>query len=744
MAASSLEDAYQEYKSKFGDKVGNAAQFTNYLQKHYSGQWKYKDVRDFFQSKKKDSGSSNNSNSPRSRKAQYEASKDNNNNKNTDGNESKSKRVARNSKSVKKNMKKPKPKDKRRARRSKSVKQSNTHVSESSYRPIVTDKALQGVSVKQRIGQIKSMSMDLNGGINNIMVNTHRSRTLTWDVTADFANYDVSIEDRIKRVYQLLSQDFKEEDDFENDEKLKLITIKTMKENKVQDIISKIENINQHSKSIENLTKEFEINKKSNLIINNKIKEDHSYFDQRFETYFTPLTKDDPIINISLDLPFNQWTNDKQNEFLNDLANTLNVNIHQLIPICVANGSTQLSILLCKILHEQFPTIQKKFVQLETAKNKTSTKWQLKRASMKSWFKKKLSKVKKNNSGNGTATDTTSTDTKKEDDDDDIDDNKTETELTGEEKWLLEKGRSLRKLLTKSIQNCSEEYEILSIVLLDNDICLSNFIQTPNYKKSKLLFHGTKIKNLPKIYDIGFNDDLISSSTDDGWYGKGHYFSSFPQYCMEYCEENKCGQSTLIVSYVNCGNTLNIYENNKYEGKNIENGIDAHYVRVTTSGLAIGEKSIKEHTSGVDMFDEYVIKSGKYILPRYCVTFRKINKLIIWRDPKVYNYENLYMLRELQKLGHTIYAAENTQDALTVLKRKKLENNNVFVITNGADNSEQFIHEIRNKCNCNENVLVYTGTYKYAKNYEKFENVQITVDPSKVFDFVDTHLGHQE
>ena len=88
----------------------------------------------------------------------------------------------------KKKYEKTKGKDKRPARTSKSVKQSNTHVSES--KGIVTDKTLQGVSVKQRIGQIKSMSMDLNCG--NIIVNTHRSRTLTCDVTADFANYDVS------------------------------------------------------------------------------------------------------------------------------------------------------------------------------------------------------------------------------------------------------------------------------------------------------------------------------------------------------------------------------------------------------------------------------------------------------------------------------------------------------------------------------------------------------------------------
>ena len=113
------------------------------------------------------------------------------------------------------------------------------------------------------------------------------------------------------------------------------------------------------------------------------------------------------------------------------------------------------------------------------------------------------------------------------------------------------------------------------------------------------------------------------------------------------------------------------------------------------------------------------------MLPRYCVTFVKKNRLIIWRDPQVYNQSNHQVLNQIRDDGYTIYCAQSSKDALTVLACKRSDQSNkVFVITHGADNSEKFIQNVREKYHCNEEVLVFTGSYQFKDNYEKFSNVK--------------------
>ena len=617
-------------------------------------------------------------------------------------------------------------------------------------------------SIDQRIAELKKHHQE----------HDQNTRDKTKTKLEQLNDVEIKIKDRIAKIEASLAKEFKHDDDFENDEKLKDITLQTIAINKVKDIVTKIENIKAHQESINNLTKEFKISKKSHLLTNATMKQDHSYFDDKLNSYFTPLITTDPILSIDLNLPFNQWNKAKQNEFLYDLANELDIHPSELVPICAKNGSTKLAILLCNLIEEQFPLISKKIVTLtEKAKEKTSqycSKWQLKKSSMESFFKRKFQSKKKKVSANvkqqlntqmpsiqksghqsavssnwssnaSSSNSSSSALALAQTAQTDTDANK---ELNATEKWFLEQGRKLRKILTKSLQHCSFEYEILSVVVLDNDKCVKNFIQTANFKESKLLYHGTKLKYLSAIYEGGFSDDHIGSSTDAGWYGRGHYFSSLPQYCMPYCEANEFGQSTLIVSHVNCGKIKNIYENYTFRGKNIENGIDSHYVHVNEYGKAISQNNISNYTFGIDMFDEYVIKSGKYILPKFCVTFRKKHKLLIWRDPKVYNYENRFILGKLEKCGYTVYAAKSTQDALMVLERKKTqEKNKVFIITNGADNSEDFINKVRNDYKCDENILVFTSTLAFKKQYCKFANVQVTVDPNEVYQFVNKHLG---
>ena len=69
-------------------------------------------------------------------------------------------------------------------------------------------------------------------------------------------------------------------------------------------------------------------------------------------------------------------------------------------------------------------------------------------------------------------------------------------------------------------------------------------------------------------------------------------------------------------------------------------------------------------------------------------------------------------------------------------KKKKESDNKVFIITNGADQSVEFIEQIRDKHNCHEDVLVFTGSYKYVDSYKKFSNVKVTTSSTDVYEFV--------
>ena len=615
---------------------------------------------------------------------------------------------------------------------------------------------LSHVSVKQKTKEITSNRYGSDTKFKPIKK--------TWDSEEDFETYTLeiaSIEERIETIQNKLKQDFKEKERFDvkdeesdDDNKIKERTDVIEIESDTKEIIS----------NFEKLSDKLSICQMSNVITNVEMKSNHSFVDHRFGSYFTPLNTNDPILNISLDSPFDTWSNHKQCQFIYELSKLLDVNPYQLVPISVSNGSTKLGLLVCNVIAKEFPSITKKFVsattqmvnQVKDSMDKKMDnffkKWHIKTSQMTNFFQQKILKNENNNTTVQQETQSgiavTSASTVVNSDSANTNANTTATtesrngEVTEVENWFLSQAKSLKKILRKALQNCSQEYEILSIMILDNEKCLNNFIATKNYQNSKVLYHGTKIKHLSEIFKSGFNDKFIGSATDPGWYGKGHYFSSLPQYCMPYCQENEFGQRTLVVSYVNCGNILNVYENNKYFGKTILNEYESHYVRVTPNGMAVPQKDLTNYEFGVNMFDEYVVKSGKFVLPRFCVTFVQKSKLILWRDGSIYkSMENSKILSDLtKKYGYNIYGAKTTQDALKVFEKKR-RNSQIYVITNGGDKSEEFIDVLRKDFNCKENILVFTGSYEYKDNYSRFENVKVTINPSDVYQFVKENLN---
>eukprot|EP01084_Bolivina_argentea_P191022 328145_1 len=329
---------------------------------------------------------------------------------------------------------------------------------------------------------------------------------------------------KIKTVFQALNE-LQDIHDEKRDEKNELIKhtnsasfVKIGNKEEIQN------NLNEY------LEKKMKIKNKINVSSPQEIISTHSYHDDRYGNHvkITPISPD-PILSLQLDFNYNEWDINKQNQFIKDLALELNINPSQLTPICISSGSVKFIIQICNIIKEQFPLIEKKCITLKENTNKICTKWKLKACKLKNWASNKLGLTNEISKPQQTNTIINSTQCSR---------------LDTAETWLLNQAELLRNQIIESLQNCPQEFEISGICALDNDKCLNEFIQIIDWKNSKLLFHGTKLQHLSSIYQNGFDDKFIGSATDPGWFGRGHYFSSYPQYCMMYCEPNSFGQRT--------------------------------------------------------------------------------------------------------------------------------------------------------------------------------------------------------
>eukprot|EP01083_Nonionella_stella_P193171 713721_1 len=467
---------------------------------------------------------------------------------------------------------------------------------------------------------------------------------------------------------------------------------------------------------IQELQQKLSIQSEEDVIVPQVVKS-QSFHDEKTGMNVLPLSG--TVVSFQLDVPYDEWDEKMQNEFIYDVAKTYGVKPSELIPIAVAEGSLVMTFVL-NVIQKQLPKIKKICAVIQTKASPYLEKWRVKASDMKNIFAKQQIKQK----------------------DDDLIDNEHEKDmLSSAQQWLLQQAESLRNAIMTALQNCSNEYEISAICLLDNEQSVNEFIKHPQYQKSKLLFHGTKLEHLESIYKNGFDDKFIGSANDPGWYGKGHYFTSYPQYAMPYCEHNAFGQGTLIVSYVNCGTSYQVYDSQTYYGKTLKNGYDSHYVKVDSSGESIPKSELKNYED--DIFDEYVIPTGQRVLPRFCVTFTEKGRVVVWRDKKLENVENSGILDKLRK-SNVVYGAKTTKEALQIIKKKR-DRNKVFLITNGADNSEELVKSVRHKLNIQEPILIFTGSMDYDEFWRNnYRNVKVTTSSDDVFEFVTNNLSNED
>ena len=132
------------------------------------------------------------------------------------------------------------------------------------------------------------------------------------------------------------------------------------------------------------------------------------------------------------------------------------------------------------------------------------------------------------------------------------------------------------------------------------------------------MFHGTN-KDIPwKIAQTGFT---TVATLDNGWYGRGIYFTSHMAYAKYY---SKCSLNNpptpdryILVALVLPGNPYPVIEHPEGAGSIrgvpgvVETGYQSHYVCVDTTGTPLTNIKTKQY------FDELVVFQDNQALPMY-------------------------------------------------------------------------------------------------------------------------------
>ncbi|CAF1256049.1 unnamed protein product [Adineta ricciae] len=259
--------------------------------------------------------------------------------------------------------------------------------------------------------------------------------------------------------------------------------------------------------------------------------------------------------------------------------------------------------------------------------------------------------------------------------------------------FLQAKSQQIANCLMHAFQECAFEYTLENALLICNIELLNQY--KAKYGKEehteKILFHGTRKENFQGIFQRNFQYEGINvQRSDDGWFGKGIYFSSSPRKALQYAKSWKFEEfAWIICCVVVTGKSLTI-TNMDYKGKNMHRDYDSHYVRTKHNGDPVTSKN-------EPFYEEFVIKNNDRILPLFTVALRRAYRCAIWRDMNIESESNTAFLFDF-RLGSpfNIYSVTKSENAFKILEAKRSKNEiRCVVITNGADDGEQFVSRCR-------------------------------------------------
>ena len=293
--------------------------------------------------------------------------------------------------------------------------------------------------------------------------------------------------------------------------------------------------------------------------------------------------------------------------------------------------------------------------------------------------------------------------------------------------------------IEKALTNSIFEYKIIHIFIVDKDdsIYKQEKMKCKN-RQVKYLFHGTKVDSITSILSSQFRD-----ANKFHIFGIGVYFTDMLDYAWYYAGEKerqnfgkipKVGETfSVVVSeiYYNKSKLEKVYDNRKIDMKVETNGIRC--VNVNWKSKAIKKKNLSHHKGFIG--NEFLVTNKNQILPLYCITFKRVEYLVIWRDynfntknPNSYDnktFNNMQIFHKKIKnilaneLNCKIYYLNNSEEALNLIDLKKY--NKIIIITNSNNNAEDFIYKGRQLIG--SDTIVGISTYNTGKNYKMIQKI---------------------
>uniref|UniRef100_A0A6B2KWV9 PARP catalytic domain-containing protein n=1 Tax=Arcella intermedia TaxID=1963864 RepID=A0A6B2KWV9_9EUKA len=125
--------------------------------------------------------------------------------------------------------------------------------------------------------------------------------------------------------------------------------------------------------------------------------------------------------------------------------------------------------------------------------------------------------------------------------------------------------------------------------------------------------HGTSMEIGWKIASNGF---AVLSTLDQGYYGKGIYFTTSALYTVPYLENKK--KPAIIICFTIPGNPYPVIENpnsrDSFFGKHIVERYQSHYCKTSAGGIPYTDE---DELNSVREFDELVIEQESQIVPLF-------------------------------------------------------------------------------------------------------------------------------
>ena len=293
-----------------------------------------------------------------------------------------------------------------------------------------------------------------------------------------------------------------------------------------------------------------------------------------------------------------------------------------------------------------------------------------------------------------------------------------------------------------ALKNSIFEYNTKSVsyIFRDNEEYKSEQLHCENIEK-KILFHGTSSFCISRILPTNFNQSNPNSS----WYGPGIYFSDNLDYIWRYSSDSAKGSKANFINNasIKIGDSFSFIASevfyNKLKFEQIYNKEETavpkygiRHVIVNSEGEPIKKEGLEKYKKFKGT--EYLITEKGQISPLLAITVQRVEFLIIWRDnnfdssnPNKYSYFN-EMFEYNQKikkyvsknLETKIYYFKESNEALEFIKRKKY--NKIILITNGANNGEEFLDNARKIIGNNTIALITcylaSNHLKWIKNKE--------------------------